>query len=62
MLAAVLGVSGCTIRLGPQGEDRLVPELLARFPRDHVGGTFVEMGANNGLNSNTVQLEHRGWR
>ena len=55
------GTLGCReYRLPPSGEEDMVSWVLSNFPQDFKG-TFVEMGANNGLNSNTVGLEQRGW-
>lgn len=53
---------GCgSYALPAAGEEDIVPLILSRFPKHH-RGTFVEMGANNGLNSNSLQLEKNGWR
>ena len=40
------------------GENKISERVLSLLPR---GSIFVEMGANNGLVSNTILLEARGW-
>ena len=53
---------GCgSYALPAAGEEDIIPLILSRFPKGHEG-TFIEMGANNGLNSNSIQLERNGWR
>lgn len=52
---------GCRhYELPPSGEEDMVSWLRSVFPSGFTG-TFIEMGANNGLNSNTVGLERSGW-
>lgn len=52
---------GCRhYELPPSGEEDMVSWLRSVFPSGFTG-TFMEMGANNGLNSNTVELERSGW-
>lgn len=52
---------GCReYELSSSGEENMVPWILSNFP-PNFKGTFVEMGANNGVNSNSIELERTGW-
>ncbi len=48
-----------TLKKQKHGEHGITDKILKMIPN---GKTFIEMGANDGLNSNTHYLEQLGWR